>query len=538
MKDNTLSQYVDEIKYFLKHKLYYIPVLIVALFSYGFLVTHYSVNIDTLSSERYFEQGLLLGQGRLTAAVIHKIFNVMEFNPFLVDGIAVIILILAAIGMCTLFKRITKDKLSLASYTIFSCLFLSYPLINEIFVYTPASISISLGFFMVSISLIIMYELLNKAKLGWILLTGIILFLATSLYESFLIVYLVGIFIILILRCLVNKLKFKEMVEIFLMLLIPALISLVLEFTLPELIIKIFGIERNGNAEKSILYGELGIIGGIKNLGITMLEKYFINGLFYLPIAVFVFSNIACIISSIFLSIKNKNIMFILLFLGLMIGTISLSILQGEAATYRTCQTFQVFCPFAIVILYEIINANTKQTLKIATTIAVSILIFYQVKDLHTIFYLNYVRYEEEKNTLIKVCNEIEAKYGNEKPVVFCGSYQLSNYLTDKIYVKKEDNRMELARKILKCFDEGADTYDDDYKYIEANINSYLTWAQRAFDEVNTELYKWMDMLGYKFKTVDINVIKKYIQYIRNENEILKTETEIIEMEDFILVNI
>lgn len=538
MKNNTLSQYADEIRYFLKHKLYYIPVLVVALFSYGFLITHYSVNIDTLSSDRYFEQGFLLGQGRLTAVIIHKIFNIMEFNPFFVDGIAVVVLILAAICMCVLFKKITKDKLSLASYTIFSCLFLSYPLINEIFVYTPASLSIGIGFLMVTISLIIMYESLNKAKIGYIILAGIILFLATSLYESFLTVYLVGIFMILILHSLSNKQQFKKTVKMFLMLLIPALISVVLEFTLPELVINIFGIERNANADKKILYRELGIIGGIKNLGITMIEKYFINGLFYLPIAVFVFSNIACIISSIFLSIKNKNYMFTLLFLGLMVGTISLSILQGKAAAYRTCQTFQVFCPFAIIILYEIINNNKKQTLKIATTIAVSMLIFYQVKSLHTIFYLNYVRYEEEKNALIKVCNEIEMKYGNEKPVVFYGLYQLSDYLTDRIYVKKEDGRMELARKVLKCCSEDADTYDYDYKYIETNVNSYLIWAQTAFKEVNTEIYKWINMLGYKFRPGDEKMLKNAAKYIIRKNVILKQESEIIEMEDFILVNI
>ena len=419
MKNNTLSQYLDGIKYFLKHKLYYIPVLLVAIFSYGFLVTHYSVNIDTLSAERYFEEGMLLGQRRITATIIHKIFNVMEFNPFFADGLAVIILILSAIIMCALFKKIAKDKLSLASYTIFSCLFLSYPLINEIFVYTPSGISISLGFLIVSIVLIIMYESLNNIKIGNVIFASIGLFLATSLYESFFTVYFVGIFIILILYCLANKVQFKEMCIIFLILFIPAIIGAVLEFTLPEIIIKIFEVEINTNAEKSILYGELGIIGGIKNVGITMLEKYFINGMFYLPIAVFVFSNIACIISGIALSVKNKNFTFILLFLGLMIGTISLSILKGEAAAYRTCQTFQVFCPFAIIILYEIINEHKKQAIKIITTAVAGILIFYQVKNLHTIFYLNYQRYEEEKNTLTKVCNEIEMKYGTEKPVLF-----------------------------------------------------------------------------------------------------------------------
>lgn len=536
MNNSTLSQYKDEIKEFFSNKKYYIPVLLVALFSYGFLLTHYSVNIDTLSSDRYFEEGVLLGQGRLTATIVHKIFNVMEFNPFFVDGIAVVILILSAISMCALFKRIVKDKLSMASYTIFSCLFLSYPLINEIFVYTPAGLSISLGFLMVSISLIIMYETLKKIKLANVIYTGIILFLATSLYESFLAVYLVEMFIVLILHYLVNKLQPKEIVEMFFMLLLPALICVVLEITLPGLIIRIFEIEKNTNAEKNILYSKLGIIEGIKNLGITMLEKYFINGLFYLPITVFVFSNIACVISGIVLSIKNKDFMFSLLFLGLMLSTISLSILQGQAGAYRTCQTFQIFCPFVVIILYEILNNYKNQVVKITTTILVGVLIFYQVKNLHTYFYLNYVRYEEEKNTLIKTCNKIEEKYGTEKPVIFCGSYNFSKYLRDRIYVKKEDPRMEIARSVIKKFDKTAYIYNQDYKYIETNINSYLEWSQLAFQEVNAELFKWIDILGYKIKPADKNMLKETRMYLKNRKEEEKFETEIIDMKDFIIV--
>ena len=79
-------------------------------------------------------------------------------------------------------------------------------------------------------------------------------------------------------------------------------------------------------------------------------------------------------------------------------------------------------------------------------------LIFYQAKNLHTIFYLNYVRYEEEKNTLIKVCNEIEMHHDTDKPVIFIGEYEFSDYLTSRIYVKKDDTRMKLARNILKFF--------------------------------------------------------------------------------------
>ena len=107
MKNSLLKQYTEEFNFFLKNKIYYIPVLLVAIFSFGFVVTHSSINVDTLSANRYFEEGLLIGQGRLTATIIHKIFSVMEFNPFFVDGLAVVFLIISANHLKSILKKLS-----------------------------------------------------------------------------------------------------------------------------------------------------------------------------------------------------------------------------------------------------------------------------------------------------------------------------------------------------------------------------------------------------------------------------------------------
>lgn len=541
MNNIIINKYIMELKFFINKKAYIIPVILVAIFSYGFVITHYSINIDTLSANRYFEDGVLIGQGRLTATIIHKIFNVMEFNPFFVDGIAVFLLVISAICLCALFKQITNNSLVLMSYTMFSYLFLSYPIINEIFVYTPASLSVALGFLLISFSFIFIYECIGTPKLSYIVYTTLLVFFSTSLYESFFPVYLVGMFIILILNFLTKneKITFKMFIQKFCILLIPALIALLLSLLIPKIAIIALNIEINNHAEKTIHYKSLGIIGGLKNLFTTMIEDYFINGLFYLPIGVFVISNIISIISGIVLSVKKKNYIFLILFLGLNVSAISLSILQGKATAYRTCQTFQIFCAFAIMILYQlIITSNINKTLKVVTTLAVCLLIFYQVKNLHTIFYLNYVRYEEEKNTLIKICNEIEMKYGTDKPVVFFGNYELSNYITEQIYVKKDDSRMKLARNFLSLLNIDSDTYNKDYKYIQTNVNSYLMWSQFAFGEVNTELFKWIDILGYKLKPGSVENLSEAYNYVKSLRQPNNNEIQIIERPEYIIVNL
>ena len=68
----------EEIEFFTKKIEYIIPLIITAILSFGFVITHYSVNIDTLSSERYFREGELLTQHRFGGVLLDKIFGVME----------------------------------------------------------------------------------------------------------------------------------------------------------------------------------------------------------------------------------------------------------------------------------------------------------------------------------------------------------------------------------------------------------------------------------------------------------------------------
>jgi len=533
------KEYIEDMKSLMSKKGYIVPLILVAILSFGFVVTHYSINIDTLSANRYYEEGMLIGQNRVTATVLEKIFNIMEYNPFFVDFIAVVFLVLSAISFCVLFKRV-KDNSNILPFTAFSCIFVSYPLINEIFVYTPASLSIAIGYFMTAISLIIMNEFIKENKMIYMIFSTILLFLAISLYESFMTVYLAAIFMILLLENIssgekiqINKLFFKVVYFI-----IPAIISLMLLIIIPQVIIKIFGVEQNHFAQKTIYYQLLGFIETLKNLKNTLLIKYCINALFYLPITGFVVSNIILFTISIIATIKKKKPLIFLIYIFLFISTISLSIIQGFASPYRTCQSFAVFCGFAFMILcYTIINCNIKKRFKNIIFVLIFILVFYQAKNLHQIFYLNYIRYEQEKNTLIKICNEIESKYGLDKPVVFVGQYQLSDYIIEKAYVDKDDVRIKIANKILKIFNIDS-RIKNNYKYIETNISSYLTWGTSAFGEANTEIYKWIDMLGYNLKQPDIQMLNEANEYIKGTNQYNLKETVIIEIEDYIIVNL
>ena len=71
-------------KKFLLNPMYIFPVLISTILCYAYYLTHETVTIDSLSSDRYYH-GLLVAQGRLTATIIENLC-VSIFDAFFIIG--------------------------------------------------------------------------------------------------------------------------------------------------------------------------------------------------------------------------------------------------------------------------------------------------------------------------------------------------------------------------------------------------------------------------------------------------------------------
>lgn len=534
----------EEIEFFVKKIEYIIPLIITAILSFGFVITHYSVNIDTLSAERYYREGELLAQHRYGGVLLDKIFGVMEFNPFFVDCLAVIFLILASIIFCLLFKKISNNKINIITYTVFSCLFVSYPLINEIFVYTPMSLGICFSFFIIAIVLNLLYEYRKDRKNIKLGITTLLMCLIMSIYESSASVYLCGIFIIEILDYIYNdnNKKILNTIKDLILMILPLILALIINVIISNMILSICNINESENAAKEIMYKELGVIGGIKNLIKTMFYSYGINGLFYLPITVMQMACIIIFVMGIVYGINKKNITIFVLFMGSICSIFSLSIIQGDAAPYRTCQVFQLFIAFAFMIMVQyVINVGRNKMIKNIFIFLSFLIVFYQAKDLNKYFYINYVRYEQEKISLISIAERLKNECDIEdKSVIFIvNEYKPSKYIVENIFTETSTLRAKIANTIIKTVDSENTTYSEEYRYIDkpmqSNINSYLTWGTYAFREVNTEIFKWLSMLGYDdFKQGTIEQVYEILKKMK-EGEIIDNKS-IIEEEEYIVV--
>ena len=61
---------------------------------------------------------------------------------FGIDLLAALLLALAAVSFCALLRKAAQDRISMFGYGLFACLFVSYPLMNEIWEYSGANVCV------------------------------------------------------------------------------------------------------------------------------------------------------------------------------------------------------------------------------------------------------------------------------------------------------------------------------------------------------------------------------------------------------------
>ena len=173
---SLISDFLYEVAF---KKRYYLPLLFITFISYAFSIFNRTVSIDDLAQDLYYGAGDLKIKGlRWGQVLINRIFSTISFTPFLNRFLGVIFLLITVVLICSILYYLDNKKNKMFKYTVFSCIFVSYPLINEFFEYYEA-LTIPLEFAIVS--LCILYLLANeKYDIKNILLTGLVCLLYTS----------------------------------------------------------------------------------------------------------------------------------------------------------------------------------------------------------------------------------------------------------------------------------------------------------------------------------------------------------------------
>ena len=475
-------------KKFLLNPLYIFPVLISTILCYAYYLAHETVTIDSLSSDRYYH-GLLVAQGRLTATIIENYLG-FEHLPIAVENIiGLICFVLGATVFCIIFDK-AKPQCNVLPYTFFTCLYITFPLMNEYFMFKGSVLTTGGSILLVSFALY--FALKIKNLIASILISSIFIFFAYSWYESFILVYIGAVFLLLILLADGQKSQ-KELFFNGFWLAPTLFLGFSLEEIISNAIINLCNITQDNNNAVGTAW--LSSSATLKSFFYDFIYSFVSKIFCYAPFAIlFIFLAVAFVLM-ILQTKSTKKPILIFFYFGLALTVFFLSIYRGAELAYRTEQGIPFYISAITLLLSsKIINSNGKKALKIIASLSLVIILTVQICSSNYWYHVNVLRDKEEKQVVCNIAKDLE-KYDKNKPVIFIGYYQLSNNIEDKYAVKKDS----VAGRIIDYTSKKAEkSYT--YTACQTSISSYISWSIYSFSSANVELKKFFNACGYDFK--------------------------------------
>ena len=499
--------YWDRFKEIISNKKLCFFVIFTTIACFGFTITNFSIGVDDPAAFHYLSTnhlGSMIQQGRLLHVLYNKLTSSLEFLPFINDLLGASLLALSSLLFCALFQLVTNGKLSTLAMTVFCCVFISTPIINEKFIYNLDTVVTMASYCTCALSLTYTYSI-PRSKVNIFMAVGMLM-LSIASYETFGFLYFCGVFAIFILRIVVNN----EKISIKMLFLdgIKYAVVLSVAFALYYGLVNI--VQR--------LTGQYGVF--IRNSGWLEVPDGIVNHFFsftkdiaktfllsdHLPIIIFTYTAIFGFILFSVLSILKRNAWLIISFCAFFAGNLIIHYVCGYVMN-RAAQTFCLFCAFVVMILVITLPRNLHvQRLIVFGAV---LLVLVQTVELNRWFYNDYIRYQKEAFTTNSIAKELLEECDLSKPVVFTGS-GLDGYLNNNYYSGDQ-----------------------------VNGNSVIYWSVATFGEYDSPMMlQLFRMHGYDFLIAPSKEQADQAAIIARDRPAWPVKGYIVETEEFIVVKV
>lgn len=520
-----------DIQDFFKNRWFLFLLVLTAIGCYGFKLMQPVIGIDDTPYEYYFSEGLIVVVGRWVLFLLNQILNIGKFAPFLTDFAGVVLLTFAAVLWSIVWKRIFGNQIPKWGYLVFSCLFLSNPLICEVYTYFLHN-GIGIGYTFSALAVLAFSEGLEekgRTKLRDFGISALCVWIAIGCYESFAVVFLVAAFLVLLSRRLCGK---KDQPVLSVLWIGGILIlAILMRSLMTNLLIGVFSLEElRGEAVQRSLREMLSWITdaeGRAELTMALKRGFVMYGVFayhYLPVFMYVCASGIAVLYSVVATIRRKDF-WILLYTGAMFAASWILIfIEGKVTLYRACQFLPLFCAYAfLLLLYSLRKPLQKGTgryrlLACVFGIVGGIAVGKQTVDMNQWFYIDYMKYESAKETMSQIALELEKNHDVSKPLVFIGTYKAPMEIIQDAYVPIGSPTFFKMKRITDLVDEHLleKYYRGNHIWVAQTPSlSVIQWGMSAF-ESNAELIKFMKMHGHSFAAeTDL----EFIQRLAEENK-------------------
>jgi len=548
-----MKKWLEDFAVFYRNKAYVLLLSLTAAGSYGYLITHSTVGIDDTPYSYYFEEGLAAIVGRWVLFLVNKVFHIAEYAPFLTDAAGVLLLMAAVTVWSVLFYRILGNRVPWYGYLFFAGIFLSCPLISEVYTYHLHN-GVSIGYLCGGASLCCFMEGLGrtrKERIKPFVGSTIFLWISLGCYESFMIVWLLGVFLILLTRRLATEKKQKAD-QVFFPLLQAALLAacaIVLRSVMILTMTRLFGLEnlRDEAVQRSITEMAAWMLkpGAHAEFAMILKRIFVMYGVFayaYYPIKIFLMASAVILLFGFWRSCRQRDPWILLLTIGCFMVSFLLTFIEGKATLYRSAQFLPVICGYGALILVYIVSGLAEKAaaaLKGITIFLLAAILWNQCADMNHWFYVDYKKYQEAKNLAGRIYHVLETDFDLSKPVIFTGNYEIPKNLVRDAYVEYGSETFYRMNRLTTMVDEHLlEKFYRPYGVWVAQTPSLslIDWGRYAFGD-DSELVRFFNMEGYELQPLLNDTLYPEAETFSLDLPHFPSEGSIVDRGDYIIVH-
>ncbi len=506
---------------------------IVLICSYGFEVLHPAIGTDDPATYLYFNEGLAPAMGRWVLFLVNLFYRIGDYAPFLTEFLALILLFFDGILWSIVIEKIVgKDTAPGWFYWAFSAVFVSCPIIFEVFVYYLHN-GLALGYGITALAILWVLESLEKSrdpkKQGTdILVAAALLTVALGCYESFLSVFLMALLCLYLIYFTLGKQDRydKKGDRWFIHISGTTIGALLFRWAMIRVVNGLFrlsipeGYTVNLRSVSEGLETEAGdIIMNLKRFWMM----YYVNTVVYEPITLLQFALLIFLILSVICGIRRKNVWLPLGAIALYLVPVIMCLAEGYPTHYRASQYVPIVGGLGVFTLLLILHKQlVYRWFRYAVIFLLSMLIYGQSDQMNRWFYADYLKYQDALTVVKQVTVDLRESFDTNKPIVFLGAHKVPPSIYKDGYVGYDSWQFRVIAAISDVVDPHLkEKYysPQGYVFVETPINSMLQWAITAFDETAFQMQKLFEMHGYPVYIVrDLNVIEEARAYVSDTN--------------------
>lgn len=555
-----MSEIIRDIKHFWSRRHYAIGIIVIMLLSYGTLLLNPTIGIDDTAFKVYFVDGVSPAVGRWCIFLINKIFP-LAYNPFFVEAVGLLFFLLSVTLWCVVFYRLLGEnwKNAPVAYTIFACVMVSSPMISELVVwYIHNGIFIAYG--VTALALLLCMDafrtnpaaLHGKKRIFRLMESALALTVALGFYESFMIVFLMAVFMVFFVIRLTGctdydrkpKSWFKNILAVCILCtvfrtLVVKAITVIWDLEQQKLVLTPRGVE-------DIVGDLLGWFNGTRSFSEftyilkDFLVKYYFNAIVYVPVMILVLAVIGLVGWGVIYTIRKKDGWILAAVGGILLVPWIMPILEGVATYYRASQYVPLLTAFAVLLTAWGIRNMKGKAIQYAALFMAFLLLYRQGYEMNRWLYVDAMKYEDAKHTMNAVALRIQEECNTDKPVCVIGHYRVPETLIEGAYCPTWSKKYSIIKWLVQGLDEEIFAqYDTPQGYAVAETPrlSVVDWGATAFFGYDRELVKFWKMHGFSFAEDGNQAHYKEARELMKDGPVWPEKGSVMETEQYIIVN-